>query len=425
MGVTLSIPRTAMLAMIREHYQKEGAFFKPQRLVALDDIAFKLWRIDGKVHPKKWLCCGLICFELERSKKQVFAALEAAERTYNLQEYAVWCHPSTLGEGKAVWGRLPLGIRNKTTIHSLAEIWKSQQQGNLLVYSPEEIAPETTNSDIYWQIKESVSKYGLTFAAVFEIAKARLEQIFQSLITEGYLIEEISRRDTHTIYRIEKTVVSEPPQIDLKLSNIKSLSEEELKELDSKMLNNSIVVDDTNATDEDREILFARIRSLLNRASNEPSEPSTLLQVSPPKIDGRKSIALGLEYQRKVTDACRDKGWIIEPSFRRSKPDILRFDEQHIVVMIVIAVKSYTLEVTIEGKSCRNRKGHKYVVSFKASRDAKAEVRAAKEYGLDRIWLICGNLRTGKTIYSGYVGLDDKVTLKERQQDQSITDKPD
>lgn len=64
-------------------------------------------------------------------------------------------------------------------------------------------------------------------------------------------------------------------------------------------------------------------------------------------------------------------------------------------------------------------------MSFKASRDAKAEVRAAKEYGLDRIWLICGNLRTGKTIYSGYVGLDDKVTLKERQQDQSITDKPD
>jgi hypothetical protein len=56
-----------------------------------------------------------------------------------------------------------------------------------------------------------------------------------------------------------------------------------------------------------------------------------------------------------------------------------------------------------------------HVVSFKASRHAKAEVRAAREYGLNRIWLICGNLRTGKTIYSGYVGLDDKATLKERR----------
>jgi hypothetical protein len=408
--------------MIREHYRNEGGFFKPQRLVALDDIAFKPWFIDGKAHPKKWLCCGLICFELERSKEQVFAALESAEGTYCLQEYAVWCHPSTLSEGKAILGRLPLGIRNKTTIHSLAEIWKSQQQGNLLIYSQEEITPAITNSDIYWQIKESVSKYGLTFAAVFEMVKPRLEQIFQSLITESYLIEEISRRETHAIYRIEKTVESEPPQIDLKLSNIKKLSKEKLKELDSKMLSNFIVVDDTDATDEDRETLLARIRFLLNRTLTRPSEPDILLQVSPPQIDGRKSIVLGLEYQRKVTDACRDKGWIIEGSIKRGKADILRFDEQHRVVMVVIAVKSYTLEVTIEGKSCHNCKGHKYVVSFKASRDAKAEVEAAREYGLNRIWLICGNLRTGKTIYSGYVGLDDNVTLKERQQDQSITE---
>jgi hypothetical protein len=97
MGVTPDIQRGAMLGMVREHYQKECAHFEQQqRLVALDDVAFKLWFIDGKVHPKKWLRCGIIIFELGRSKKQVYAALKAADRSYNLEEYAVWCHPRWL-----------------------------------------------------------------------------------------------------------------------------------------------------------------------------------------------------------------------------------------------------------------------------------------------------------------------------------------
>lgn len=81
---------------------------------------------------------------------------------------------------------------------------------------------------------------------------------------------------------------------------------------------------------------------------------------------------------------------------------------------MVIAVKSYSLEVTMRDQSCRNCKGHKYAVSFKASRDAKAEVKTATENGLDRIWLIRGNFRTGNTIFNGYVEFDEKVTLRER-----------
>jgi hypothetical protein len=175
-------------------------------------------------------------------------------------------------------------------------------------------------------------------------------------------------------------VRSELPECDLKLANIQGLNEEQLKELDSKMLESSVIVDGEGATDKDKEFLLARIHSLLEKASNE-SELDNLSQVSTPKIDGRRSIALGLEYQRKVTDACRAKGWIVEGSFKRVKPDILRYDEQQKVIM-VIAVKSYSLGVTIKGKSCRNCKGYKYAASFKASRDAKAEVKAARENGL-------------------------------------------
>lgn len=414
MGVTVGIQRDAMLAMVREHYQKECARFEQQqRLMAIDDIAFKLWIIDGKVHPKKWLRCGIIIFELERSKKQVYAALKAADRSYNLEEYAVWCHPSTLSDARAVMRKLPYWIRNKTTVHSLTEIWKSQQQTLLLVYGLEEIAKQTTDSDIVWQIKETVSKYGFALAVVFDTVAVRLGQIFESLSLEGYAIEEVLKRDTCTTYRIQKMVRSELPACDLKLANIQGLSEEQLKELDSKMLGSSIIVDSEGATDKDKEILLGRMRSLLCRASNE-TELDSLSQVATPKIDGRKSISRGLEYQRKVTDACRAKGWIIEGSFKRGKPDMLRSDEQQKVIM-VIAVKSYSLEVTIKGKSCRNCKGHKYAASFKASRDAKAEVKAARENGLDRIWLICGNLRTGTTIFNDYVGFDEKVTLRERQ----------
>jgi hypothetical protein len=412
-----------MLAMVRQHYQKECARFEEhQRLVALDDVAFKLWIIDGKVHPKKWLRCGIICFELGRSRKQVYAALKAADRSYNLEEYAVWCHPSTLGEATAVIRKLPYWIRNKTTIHSLVEIWKSQEQTLVLVYGSEEIAEGTSSSDIIWQIKETVSKYSFAFALVFETVAARLRQVFEFLSLEGYAIEEVLKKDTCTAYRIQKVVGSKLPKCDLRLANIQGLSEEQLKELDSRMLGSSIVLDGEGATEKDMEFLLGRIRSLLYRASNETELEDNLSQVSAPKIDGRKSISRGLEYQRKVTDACRAKGWLIERSERRGKPDILRLNERSKVIM-VIAVKSFSLEVTIKGKSCRNCKGHKYMVSFKASRDAKAEVEAARENGLDQIWLVCGNLKTGRTIYSGYIGFEEKVKLRERQQDQSITDK--
>ncbi len=136
MGVTPSIPRIVMLGMIDEYYLSQYAFFQPQKLVALDEVVFKLWRIDGKVHPNKWLACGIVCFEEGRPMKQVFTALRAADRTYNLPEYEVWCHPNTLNEARTVVRRLPHNISSKTTIHSITKIWNPQKRSNLLVYAP-------------------------------------------------------------------------------------------------------------------------------------------------------------------------------------------------------------------------------------------------------------------------------------------------
>ena len=130
-----------------------------------------------------------------------------------------------------------------------------------------------------------------------------------------------------------------------------------------------------------------------------------------PANKGRKAVEQGLLVQRQVTEQYRQINPIITCSTQRRKADIIAHDHNKNPVEIV-AIKSYSLEITT-GSGCRNVKGHKYVVSFTARRDAKAECKAAQKYGLNQIRLIVVNLRTGRKIFDGLVGFDDAITLRE------------
>jgi hypothetical protein len=126
---------------------------------------------------------------------------------------------------------------------------------------------------------------------------------------------------------------------------------------------------------------------------------------------GRIALKRGLLIQNQITQQYRKMNPNIASSTQRGQPDIIARGS-HRKVVEVVAIKAYSLEVTT-GSGCRNRKGHKYAVSFTARRDAKAEVNAAQKYGLSQIRLIVVNLRTGNRIFDGLVGFGDAITLRE------------
>jgi hypothetical protein len=128
---------------------------------------------------------------------------------------------------------------------------------------------------------------------------------------------------------------------------------------------------------------------------------------------GRIALAKGLSIQNQVTQQYRKTNPRIVISTRRGQADITAYDSNRNVVEVV-AIKSYSLEITT-GSGCRNRKGHKYAVSFTARRDAKAECKTALKYGLNQIRLIVVNLCTGRRIFDGLLGFDEKTTLREHK----------
>lgn len=130
-----------------------------------------------------------------------------------------------------------------------------------------------------------------------------------------------------------------------------------------------------------------------------------------PSNKGRSSLMLGLRVQSQIIQQFQSSGAKIAYSWLRGHPDIIVFNHND-KPFEVVAVKSFTLELTT-GKGCRNTKGHKYVAAVKPSRDAKAEVAAAKKYGLNKIRLIVVNLKTGNRIFDKLVKFDEKVTLRE------------
>jgi hypothetical protein len=135
-----------------------------------------------------------------------------------------------------------------------------------------------------------------------------------------------------------------------------------------------------------------------------------------PKIDGKESLRRGLEIQKKFTDEYKLGHKNIKRSLKKGEADIVDSDKNG-KVSEVVAVKSFELETTEQGKTCRNVKGHKYVVSITPSRDAKAEVETARQNGLSKIRLVVFNLRTGHKIFDGFVSFDEKITIRENEPD--------
>lgn len=153
-----------------------------------------------------------------------------------------------------------------------------------------------------------------------------------------------------------------------------------------------------------------------NRKSDETTESKTVPSRESFKIDGKKSLRRGLEIQKKFTDEYKLGHKNIKRSLKKGEADIVDSDKNG-KVSEVVAVKSFELETTEQGKTCRNVKGHKYVVSITPSRDAKAEVETARQNGLSKIRLVVFNLRTGHKIFDGFVSFDEKITIRENEPD--------
>lgn len=159
---------------------------------------------------------------------------------------------------------------------------------------------------------------------------------------------------------------------------------------------------------EAREHLKSLANELMSRTQDE--KPTPLRESS--KIDGKESLRRGLETQKKFTDDYKLGHKRIRRSLKRGQADIVDLDKNG-KVSEVVAVKSFDLEITERGKTCRNVKGHKYAVSLKPSRDAKAEVETARRNGLSKIRLVVFNLRTGHKIFDGFVSFDEKIKIRE------------
>jgi len=132
------------------------------------------------------------------------------------------------------------------------------------------------------------------------------------------------------------------------------------------------------------------------------------------KIDGKKSLRRGLQIQKEFTTEyilTHKNAW---HSLKKGEPDIVAPDKNGKVTEVV-AVKSFDLEITEKGKTCRNVKGHKYAASITPSRDAKAEVETAKQKGLFKIRLVVFNLRTGHKIFDDLVLFDKKIKIREKK----------
>lgn len=131
-----------------------------------------------------------------------------------------------------------------------------------------------------------------------------------------------------------------------------------------------------------------------------------------PKIDGKKSLKKGLEIQKEFTSEYELTHKNAKHSLKKGEPDIVDVDKNE-QVSEVVAVKSFDLEITEKGKTCRNVKGHKFAVSFTATRDAKAEVETAKQNGLLKIRLVVFNLKTKHKIFDDLVPFDKKIVIRE------------
>lgn len=158
------------------------------------------------------------------------------------------------------------------------------------------------------------------------------------------------------------------------------------------------------------------LKSLANEFMSREEEREHIEEQSPigkqPKIDGKKSLKRGLQIQKDFTNEYKLTHKNAKASLKKGESDIVDSDKYG-KVSEVVAVKSFDLEITEKGKTCRNVKGHKYAVSITPSRDAIAEVETARQNGLSEIRLVVFNLRTGRKIYDDFVSFGGKIKIRE------------
>lgn len=230
----------------------------------------------------------------------------------------------------------------------------------------------------YWLVRTNKNS-NKRVESVVEETKKKTEQnqrelkisIGEELINQRFLMYQNYRRDAETI----KKIASEAHQY------LKSLANELMSRMEEK---------------------------------EHPEEQSPVEKQS--KIDGKKSLKRGLEIQKRFTNEYKLTHNNTKSSLKKGDADIVDCDKNG-NVSEVVAVKSFELEATEQGKTCRNVKGHKYVVSITPSRDAKAEVEAARQNGLSKIRLVVFNLKTGKKIFDDFVSFDKPITIREYASD--------
>jgi hypothetical protein len=173
-------------------------------------------------------------------------------------------------------------------------------------------------------------------------------------------------------------------------------------------------VDDIRKIDvEAREYLKSLGNELMSQMEQRDYPKEQSQTQKQPQIDGKKSLRMGLEIQKEFTSEYELTHRNTRNSLKKGEPDIIAIDSNG-RILEVVAVKSFDLEITEKGKSCRNVKGHKFAVSFLPSRDAKAEVETALQNGLSKIRLVVFNLRNKHKIFDDFVPFNKRKLIREK-----------
>jgi len=168
---------------------------------------------------------------------------------------------------------------------------------------------------------------------------------------------------------------------------------------------------------EAREYLKSLANEFMSREEDrEHTEEKSIPVETKLKIDGKKSLRRGLQIQKDFTNEYILTHKNARHSLKKGEPDIVNPDKNGKVTEVV-AVKSFELEITEKGKTCRNVKGHKYAASITPSRDAIAEVETARQNGLFKIRLVVFNLGTGHKIFDDFVSFGEKIKIRENAPD--------
>jgi hypothetical protein len=292
---------------------------------------------------------GILCFHKKRTKEQMLGILEKAHSLEKLCRYFVWALWGQCDEVEWILGNLSEDLRGRVSDRYIAGDLQNQPRAFIVALDDRVKDVEKGDSQILAEVQSALENPDFGEVQV---------QISEKYKLRGARIIQFLELCGYKIEQLGKSASSVGYQVH-------------------------------------------RQRPISNTKPHKKLPPNK----------GRSALMLGLRVQSQIIRQFQSSGAKIAYSWLRGHPDIIVFDNND-KPFEVVAVKSFTLELTT-GKGCRNTKGHKYVAAVKPSRDAKAEVAAAKKYGLNKIRLIVINLKTGNRIFDKLVRFDEKITLRE------------